>query len=100
MVPTAARHAGIFTDSDAHPIFDPATTLTEGTRTVRRPFPGNFIPENRFDPVGKAVVALYPQTIVAGATSNHFFSGGSSADTNQYDGRLDHSFTDNQRAFF
>ena len=99
-VPTAARRAGIFTDSEALPLFDPATTRTEGTRTVRSPFPGNVVPTTAFDPTGKAVVDLYPLPNLPGATNNFFYSGTASTGTNQYDGRLDHSFTDNSRVFF
>lgn len=99
-VPTAARRAGDFSDSEALPIFDPATTRTEGGRTVRNPFPGNIIPPGRFDPVAKAVLDMYPLPNLPGATNNFFYSGSAATNTNQYDGRLDHSFTGNSRAFF
>lgn len=99
-VPTAARRAGNFTDSEAFPIFDPASTRNEGTRTVRDRFPGNVIPASRFDSVAKAAVDLYPVPNLPGATNNFFYSGTAMSDTNQVDGRFDHSFNDNNRVFF
>jgi hypothetical protein len=63
-------------------------------------FPGNIITADRFDPVAKAVIDLYPLPNLPGATNNFFFSGTAKADTNQYDGRLDHTLTDNNRVFF
>lgn len=38
------------------PVYDPATTIGRD----RQPFPGNRIPESRFDPVGKALIDSYP----------------------------------------
>ena len=99
-VPTLARRNGDFSDADALPIFDPGTTRAEGTRTVRTQFPGNVIPASRFDPVGKAVIDLYPLPNLPGTVNNFFYSGTALADTNQYDGRLDHNFTESSRMFF
>ena len=42
------------------PIYDPATTRTEGGRTVRDPFPGNRIPANRIDPVAAEPAQVLP----------------------------------------
>jgi hypothetical protein len=99
-VPTAARRAGNFSDSEALPLFDPRTTRTEAGRTVRSVFPGNIITPDRFDPVGKAVIDMYPLPNLPGATNNFFFSPTAKADTNQYDGRVDHTLSSNHRAFF
>ncbi|HYP13477.1 MAG TPA: TonB-dependent receptor, partial [Bryobacteraceae bacterium] len=99
-VPTAARRAGDFSDAEALPLFDPASTRTEGGRTVRTPFPGNIIPPDRIDPIAKAVIDLYPLPNLPGATNNYFYSGTAVANTDQFDGRLDHSFSDNSRMFF
>jgi hypothetical protein len=98
-VPTLARLGGNFTDSEAFPIYDPVSTKTEAGRTTRTLFPGNVIPANRFDPVAKAAADLYPAPNQPGATNNFFYSGSVAANTNQYDGRLDHSFNDNNRVF-
>ena len=99
-VPTLARRSGDFSDAEALPIFDPATTRTEGGRTVRSPFPNNIIPQNRWDSVGKAVVDLYPLPNLPGATNNYFYSGSAATNNDQFDGRVDHNFSDNSRVFF
>jgi hypothetical protein len=97
-VPTAAQRAGDFTGFPT--IYDPATTRREGNRIIRDPFPGNIIPAHRFDPVAVGVIDLYPLPNLPGSVNNHFFSGAAAADTNQYDGRVDHNFTPNSRLFF
>ncbi len=60
-VPTELQRQGDFSQTlDARgnviPIYDPATT----SGTVRAPFAGNVIPQNRLDPVAVRLVALYP----------------------------------------
>jgi len=61
--PTAAMKAGNFNfpGVSANPIFDPATTrrLANGN-WARDPFPGNLVPQNRFDPVARAVLGYDP----------------------------------------
>ncbi len=52
--PTAAERIGDFSGRSTI-IYDPATLLN-GTRT---PFPGNIIPSNRLDSVGKNIAATY-----------------------------------------
>lgn len=41
-------------------IYDPASTRSEAGRVIRDAFPGNIIPQNRINPVAKAVAALMP----------------------------------------
>ena len=53
-LPTRAQANGIFAGGAT--IYDPAT-YNPATGT-RQPFPGNVIPSNRFDPVGKSLVDL------------------------------------------
>jgi hypothetical protein len=44
-------------------IYDPATTRTvTGNAVVRDPFPGNIIPQNRFDPVAAKILQVAPVT--------------------------------------
>lgn len=99
-VPLAARKAGDYSDPEAFPIYDPASTRVSGGRTIRDQFPGNRIPASRFDPVAAQVIALYPDPNLPGATNNFFFSPSRSSDTDQYDARLDHNFNASHRAFF
>lgn len=42
------------------PIYDPLSTRSEGGRFVRDIYPGNVIPQNRLDPVGRAILPFYP----------------------------------------
>src|SRR5207244_4284846 len=55
-VPTAAEAAGDFSARKDVQIKDPVTGI---------PFPGNTIPSNRIDPVGRAIAGLYPAPNVA-----------------------------------
>ncbi|MEJ7608757.1 MAG: carboxypeptidase regulatory-like domain-containing protein, partial [Bryobacteraceae bacterium] len=73
-VPTIAQRNGDFSQTfnaqgQLMPIYDPLTTRLVGTNWVRDQFPGNRIPANRFDLVGKKLVDLYPEpnTTTAGS---------------------------------
>ena len=99
-VPTAARRSGVFSDPDAKPIFDPFTTRKVGSKWIRDPFPGATVPADRFEPIAVKALSWYPLPNLPGATNNHFFSPVETADTDQYDARLDHNFNDSHRAFF
>jgi hypothetical protein len=64
-VPTEAMRRGDFSqlvDSTGRPIiiYDPATGRDVGGTWVRDPFPGNIIPANRINPVGRQIMNLYP----------------------------------------
>jgi len=55
------------TDSLGRPVvfgalYDPSTTRSESGTTVRDPFPGNIIPQSRWDPVSKNILQLAPIT--------------------------------------
>jgi hypothetical protein len=83
-------------------VYDPLTLTGTGAAAVRSLFPGNIIPLSRWDPVSKAVVALYPISNVAGRDDlpdNYFFSPSDKDDGNQYDMRFDHNLSDNHRLF-
>jgi hypothetical protein len=61
-VPTAAMRNGDFSsyvdaNGDMIPIFDPLTTDAQGNRQA---FPGNIIPANRINPVGRSLVNALP----------------------------------------
>src|SRR5205809_1992015 len=66
-VPTAATRRGDFSDyrdrnGKLIVIYDPLTTRPNpnGSGVIRDPFPGNVIPANRIDPVGRNVASIYP----------------------------------------
>ena len=88
-LPTAAEQAGNFSAPTLFPaqnigtdpagnailngaIYDPATRTTlAGGQIVTMPFPGNIIPQSRFDPVAAKIQALYPALSNANPTSNY-----------------------------
>jgi hypothetical protein len=95
-VPTVQERGGDFSDylnapsGSPSPIFDPSTTATaaDGTFT-RTQFPGNVIPQSRFDPIAVNVMKLYPLPNVAGvrySNANNFFGAGK---TIEIDDRID-----------
>ena len=103
-VPTALEQTGNFsktfnTNGSQQVIYDPSS-LTNGVRT---PFPGNIVPASRLNPVGMALLALYPKpnkSGVGGSDQNNFFSDAPNTDNNySYDIRIDHKFSDKQSIF-
>ncbi len=71
-------------------IFDPLTTLADGTR---QPFPGNRIPPNRINPIAAEVMKVFPQPNSPGdgpaRINNYIFPSRWIADMNQWIGRID-----------
>jgi hypothetical protein len=106
-VPTAAQRNGDFSALLAlgpqYQIYDPlTTTVAPGGRLTRQPFPNNIIPPNRLDPVGRNLVNLYalpnqPGTI--DGRNNYFRALMADEDYHVHFGRVDHAFTNNNRAF-
>ena len=86
-VPTLAEASGNFS-GDAT-IYDPVTG---------QPFPGNVIPQNRFDPIGAQLVSYYPAPNVPG-TNLFRASDPTRVTVNDYVFRIDHIFNDNDRLF-
>jgi hypothetical protein len=83
-------------------VFDPLTLTGSGANAVRQQFPNNIIPLNRWDPVVRKVIDLYPAPNIAGRENlpdNYFFSPTDSDDANQYDMRGDHNFSEKHRFF-
>jgi hypothetical protein len=103
-VPTALEKTGNFsqtfnTNGLQNVIYDPSS-LANGVRT---PFAGNIIPATRLNPVGMALLALYPlpnKAGVGGSDENNFFSDAPNTDKNYtYDIRIDHKLSDKQSIF-
>jgi hypothetical protein len=65
-VPTADMRNGIFPGA----IFDPATTVVNGTTVTRTQFPGNTIPSNRWNSVGRNLLERYPLPNLPGTANN------------------------------
>jgi outer membrane receptor protein involved in Fe transport len=82
-VPTAAEKAGDFSASP-EPVIDPF---------AQRPFPGNRIPPERLDPIGRALAAYWPDPNRADPTQNFVSSPVASGRADQAYGRYDHYFS-------
>ncbi|OYW07537.1 MAG: hypothetical protein B7X34_10755 [Acidobacteriia bacterium 12-62-4] len=74
--------------------------------TNNQPFPGNRIPAARFDPLGKKVVDLYPNTNQPGSViatgrprENYAVQIPDKEDIHKYDIRMDHYVSSNDRIF-
>jgi predicted porin len=91
-VPTAAEKAGLFSTAVVDPF---AAGRPEFSRNAQGQW---VIPQNRWDPVGAAIVALIPDPNVPGST---IYASTPVTDTrqDQFDVRLDHQFTSNVSAF-
>lgn len=102
-VPSELQKAGDFTQTyNGRGIrvnmYDPATTRTsEEGGVVRDPFPGNVIPQARFDPVARKLLAFYPTANRAPddlAGANNFRANDVTALTrDNYILKIDHSFS-------
>jgi hypothetical protein len=106
VVPTDAERGGDFSQSsDSTPggIFDPTTCVLQnpGDQTcTRTEFPGDKIPANKIDPVGQAILNLYPHPNVGGATfpDPNFRTVVTSSDPAwQFDVKIDHQINEKHR---
>jgi hypothetical protein len=107
-VPTAAQRSGDFSHTfnasgQSVVIYDPSTTVAQGSGYVRTAFPGNIIPSSRIDPVAKNVVNYYPLPNQAGlpfsGTNNYYVATTSVLNTNSVDVKLDENLSDRSRFF-
>lgn len=78
-------------------IFDPLTGKQEGTRVRRDPFPGNLIPESRWDPMSRIYLGYYPEPNrqpMPGSSHDQNFIGTASSpyDNDRWTGRLDQNW--------
>ncbi|MCC6367168.1 MAG: carboxypeptidase regulatory-like domain-containing protein [Bryobacterales bacterium] len=109
-VPTDLERSGDFSqtliDSGLKAqIFDPLTAKLEGTRVKRDPFPGNMIPQNRFNPLSKIYLGYYPQPNRAplpGSSHDSNFVGTSTnpSSNNKWTGRIDQNWNNRHTTHF
>ena len=109
-VPTLAQRNGDFSQTFAQNgqlirIFDPFTTRSNpsGSGFIRDQFAGNVIPRGQMDPVALNVLKYFPLpnqpgNAVTGA-QNYFSSGIAELNVDNYDGRVDHQISNNQKFF-
>lgn len=96
-VPTLAMRNGDF--SQVKPIFDPVSTTSVGGVITRTPFPNNFIPVGRRDPISVKMINAYPQPTSSAITNNY---ASSQLQTNNYDQgdiRIDETISDKDSIF-
>ncbi len=105
-VPTLLEREGNFTESfpgaPETPIYDPATTAINPLtgQLMRSPFPGNIIPPKRLNAVAVRLLNLFPLPNVPGVLSGDYVDVPvRTLNDNEFDVRLDHSFTEKDRAF-
>lgn len=96
-VPSEAVRNGDFSNEppQRRNVYDPLTLTGSGAKAQRQQFPNNRIPSDRFDPVAKTIIDLYPLPNITGREhlpDNYFFSPTTSDDADQYDFRVDHNF--------
>ncbi len=96
-VPSTRMRAGDFSEI-SRVIYDPLTG---------RPFPGNVIPESRWDPASKNIMQqLYPEPNTAGSIgaggqpiNNYLITPNLEREDNQFDVKVDHRLSQNNRFF-
>ncbi len=104
-VPTAIERSGNFSDwldskGAVIPIYDPTTTRTVGSQTIRDQFPGNTIGAGMINPVSANVVSVYPLPNLPGLTTNNYISTvARKVNDNGFNARVDHRISDNDSAF-
>ena len=99
-VPTLAERQGDFS-ATANPIYDP-TALGCGNPCVNRPQVQsngklNVIPSSELNPIGLAVLNLYPKPTNANEFNNYNYSTLGSSPDYQFDIKIDHQINDRNR---
>jgi hypothetical protein len=119
-VPTDAMRVGDFSNvrnaSGAQvPIYDPLTTCgrfgnapcardAKGSEIItRQAFAGNVIPNSRIDPAARVLTNLWGRANAPGQpftnVNNYTANASVGGNNDQYNARVDHTFSDKQRAF-
>ena len=106
-VPTAKMRAGDFSEllqpgvlhtynTINGPVIAPQGTIFDQNGN---PYPGNIIPSSQFSPAGFNVLNAYPLPNTTGLLRNFIRNRKENANINQYDIKIDHNITDNNRFF-
>ncbi len=97
-VPTVKMRQGDFSEITAG-IFDPATTVQNGTAFTRTQFLDNKIPQSRWDPVTAKLINAYPLPTTTGLANNLVTTPTRKQNWDQYDVRIDHTQNDRDSFF-
>src|ERR1700733_4948037 len=97
-VPTAAERSGDFSATPTN-IYDPKLPLVACATGQCRPQVQsgsslNVIPKGEIDPIGHAILNLYPKANLPGEFNNYIFSGTAHAPDYQFDIKIDHQIND------
>jgi len=106
-VPTALMRQGIFTEAPTV-VYDPNSY--NATTGQRSPIPaascngtaypaGYCVPESALSPVAKALLPLFPAPNLSGVVNNYSSVQTITDTDNQFNFRVDHNFSEKQRAF-
>jgi hypothetical protein len=108
-VPTLAQRNGDFSQtynasSQLISIYDPSTTKVVNGVTTRTAFPGNIVPASAMDPVGKAILNLYPlptsnQNATVNWQNNYFAPSVTNYYYNSLVARIDHTFSEKEKVY-
>ena len=101
-VPTLLQRQGVFSEAiggRVPAIYDPATTVVNGTAVTRSPFPANTIPIGRIDPVALTLLDRYPLPTSAGTANNYRRVDNESVDQDQFSVRIDQRVSDRDQVF-
>ncbi|MBI3473603.1 MAG: TonB-dependent receptor [Candidatus Solibacter usitatus] len=96
-VPTVKIRQGDFSDEDR--IFDPLSNQTTPTGFTRTQFPGNRIPQTRWDPATTKLMAAFPLPQNSGRLNNYLANLNLVQNWDQGDVRVDHQVTPNDNFF-
>jgi hypothetical protein len=95
-IPTLKERQGIFTG--VAKIYDPASTVFNGTTYTRREFPSDVI-NTPLDPVALALLGRLPLPTTSGAANNYTRVANDIDHENQFDVRVDGARGERDRAF-
>lgn len=100
-VPLPAAREGDFSSPVYQRIYDPATAVADGSGLRLTPFPNNRIPAQRFDPVAREAISLYPppNTNQGSIASNFLNNPNLTRNDDQFDIRIDQRLPDSSSFF-
>jgi hypothetical protein len=102
VVPTAAERTGDFSATGTPTIYDPTTTVSNGSGYTRTAFQNNVIRHERLDPVALNIVKYWPLPNVPNAAygaNNYFATGVSQVNISTYDAKVDQVFNERNSMF-
>lgn len=101
-VPTPAMKNGDFRGVVPNGIYDPLTTRANpaGGAALRDRFPNDIVPASRMDPIGAALVRLWPDPQRSTLVNNYVANPIKRSSLHRADGRVDHQLTTRDTTFF